>query len=98
MEELQTVKLNAIIDVKRSQAYYVQLQAIVISLIQNIKPEVLKESIENIKNNANKTLLDDVLRLLSDLLVDIEINARDQDKLEPLNLEKFKNPETTNES
>lgn len=98
MEELQTVKLNAIIDVKISQAYYVQLQAIVISLIQNIKPEVLKESIENIKNNANKTLLDDVLRLLSDLLVDIEINARDQDKLEPLNLEKFKNPETTNES
>lgn len=98
MEELQTVKLNAIIDVKISQAYYVQLQAIVISLIQNIKPEVLKESIENIKNNTNKTLLDDVLRLLSDLLVDIEINARDQDKLEPLNLEKFKNPETTNES
>ena len=98
MEELQTVKLNAIIDVKISQAYYVQLQAIVISLIQNIKPEVLKESIENIKNNANKTLLDDVLRLLSDLLVDIEINARDQDKLEPLNLEKFKNSETTNES
>lgn len=98
MEELQTVKLNAIIDVKISQAYYVQLQAIVISLIQNIKPEILKESIENIKNNANKTLLDDVLRLLSDLLVDIEINARDQDKLEPLNLEKFKNPETTNES
>ena len=98
MEELQTVKLNAIMDVKISQAYYVQLQAIVISLIQNIKPEILKESIENIKNNANKTLLDDVLRLLSDLLVDIEINARDQDKLEPLNLEKFKNSETTNES
>jgi hypothetical protein len=98
MEELQTIKLNAIIDMQVSQAYYVQLQAIVISLIQNTKPEVLKESIENIKNNANKTLLDDVLKLLSNLLVDIEINARDQNKLEPLNLEKFKDLETTNES
>jgi hypothetical protein len=38
MEELQTVKLNAIIDVKISQAYYVQLQSIVISLIKSLKP------------------------------------------------------------
>ena len=98
MEELQTVKLNAIIDVKISQAYYVQLQSIVISLIKSLKPEELKESLKNIENNANKTLLDDVLKLLSNLLVDIEINARDQDKLEAFNLENFKSPETTNES
>jgi hypothetical protein len=92
MEELQTIKLNAIIDIQVSQSYYVQLQSIVVSLIKSLKPEELKESLKNIENNANKTLLDDVLKVLSTLLVDIEINAKNQNKLEPLNLEKFKEP------
>lgn len=92
MEELQTIKLNAIIDIQVSQSYYVQLQSIVVSLIKSLKPEELKESLKNIENNDNKTLLDDVLKVLSTLLVDIEINAKNQNKLEPLNLEKFKEP------
>ena len=89
MEELQTIKLN---DIQVSQSYYVQLQSIVVSLIKSLKPEELKESLKNIENNDNKTLLDDVLKVLSTLLVDIEINAKNQNKLEPLNLEKFKEP------
>lgn len=97
MEELQTIKLNAIIDVQISQAYYVQLQNIIINLMKTLNPEQLKTTFKNIENNTNKSLLDETLHLLSVLLVDIEINARNQDKLEKLNIEKV--PEsTTNES